>query len=57
MIATPKKESTCWTDEMKRVLISILMKHSGGNYSNILNDKKKWKAVEADFTVATGKFE
>jgi hypothetical protein len=34
------------------------MKHSGGNYSNSLNDKKKLgKAVEADFTVATGKFE
>jgi hypothetical protein len=57
MISAAKKDVTNWTDENKRILILLLMKHSGGNYSYILNDKKKWKAVEVDFNVATGKFD
>ena len=52
---TKKKEPRAnWTEANRKALIGILATHSGGRYSHLLNDKKKWLLIVKDFHEATG---
>jgi hypothetical protein len=51
LIETKKRKdpTVMWTDVNKHVLITALVQHSNGRFSNLANAKGKWALVVSDF--------
>ena len=53
-VPTTKENNVRWLDINRRVLISTLMTHSGGRFSNLTNDKSAWRKVIEEFNRKSG---
>jgi hypothetical protein len=56
LIETKKRKDlpVMWTDVNNYVLITALVQHSNGRYSNLANARGKWALVVSDFEKGTG---